>query len=49
MYHYPEGARTDIDGENMLYAIGVPAETTMAQVRAQIAQYGYSVSKPFES
>ena len=39
-YRFPEGAATSV--ETTLIR-GIPAATTMAQIRSQIGSYGYSV------
>jgi hypothetical protein len=43
-YRFPEGAQSDLEDTGLDYSIGVTAEATMAQVRNQIALYGFSVS-----
>ena len=47
LYRFPEGAQTDLEDTNLAYSIGVTADATMAQVKAQIAAYGFSVSMFF--
>ena len=47
LYRFPEGAQTDLEDTNTAYSIGISANATMAQVRAQIAQYGFAVSTLF--
>ena len=45
LFRFPEGAQTDIEDTNLAYSIGVTADATMAQVKSQVATYGFAVSK----
>jgi hypothetical protein len=47
IYHFPEGAETQLAGASSNFSVGVPANYTMDQIHSQIELYGYAVSTTF--